>query len=129
MSSAPITPVRSEYQTRTSRKGSTMRGKTDDRLTPSSCTRYAAKSATSTLTKVTGQALGERVGVGDRRQQVDVVEGTEVDHRRDLDVEEELGAGTHRAHDAEGDATPVDAVDAGGDDAVAWLHVGVDRHV
>ena len=62
-------------------------------------------------------------------QQVDLVEGAEVDGGRELDAVEELPARLHRDDGADRDAARVDAVDAGGEHAVARPHVGLEGHV
>src|SRR6185295_2884954 len=78
--------------TTTTRKTSTVRPKAGHRLMPTKWTRAARAMAASSLRVSTGAGLLESRGEGLVIQEIDLVEGAEIDGRGDLDLVEELAA-------------------------------------
>src|SRR3954453_3894828 len=122
------------FRTTTTRNTSTVRPKPGHRLMPTKCTSAARAIAASDLRAPTGTVLLHRRRFHDGRQrfviqEVDLVEGTEIDRRGELDLVEELAAAFHLDHGADRDSPRINAVDAGGEHLVAHPHVGLQRHV
>src|SRR6185312_3215485 len=116
-------------RTTTTRKTSTVRPKPGHRLMPTKWTSAARAMAASSLRVSTGTILlqGRREGVV--IQEIDLVEGAEIDRRCELDLVEELAAALDLDDGAHRDAPRVDAVDAGGEHLIARPHVRLQRHV
>src|SRR6185295_4201006 len=111
------------------RKTSTTWPKTGDTRMPMKWTSAARTTAARSLRVCTGTDLFDARRHGLILQQIDLVQGTEVDRRRELDTVEELPAGFDGDDGAHRDAARIDAVDAGGEHAVPRPHVGLQRHV
>src|SRR5947209_13483059 len=112
------------WSTTTTRKTSTERAKPAGQICmPTKWTRAARAMAASSLRVATGVVLLQFRRHGVVVQEVDLVEGAEVDGGSELDVVEELAAALHLDHGAHRDPPRIDAVDAGGEHLVAHPHV------
>src|SRR5215217_826161 len=132
--SRPTSSAESELPSRplsatSTRKMSITRPKSGEMLMPMKCTSAASAMAARSLRVCTGVGLFDVLGSRLVVEQVDLVQGAEVDGRGELDLMEELPARLDRDHGAHGDAARVDAVDAGGQHAVARPHIGLQGDV
>src|SRR3954471_4607283 len=132
--SRPTSSAESELPSRpwsatTTRKTSMARAKSGQSRTPTKWTSAARATAARSLRLRTGSGLFEGLGHGLILQQVDLVERTEVDGGADLDAVEELPSRLDGDHRADRDAAREDAVDAGGQHAVAGPHLGLQGDV
>src|SRR5947199_326367 len=128
--SMPTSSAESELPSRpwsatTTRKTSVARAKSGQSRTPTKWTSAAKTTVARSLRLCTGSGLFEGLRHGLILQQVDLVEGAEVDGGGDLDAVEELPSRLHGGDRADRDAAREDAVDAGGQHAVARPHVGL----
>src|SRR3954452_1147032 len=122
--SSPPSGPESEWRRRpwsatTTRKTSTARTKSGQSRTPMKWTSAASAMVAISLRLSTGGGLFEGLRHGLIFQQVDLVESAEVDRRSDVDAMEELPPRLDGGDRADGDAARIDAVDAGGQHAVA----------
>src|SRR3954452_3706775 len=105
------------------------RAKSGQSRTPTKWTSAARTTAARSLRLRTGSGLFEGLWHGLIVQQIDLVERAEVDGGGDLDAVEELPPGLDGDHRADRDAAREDAVDAGGQHAVAGPHLGLQGDV
>src|SRR5215218_4339738 len=120
---------RSPWSATTTRKTSTALTKSGQSRTPMKWTSAASAMVAISLRLSTGGGLFEGLRHGLIFQQVDLVESAEVDRRSDVDAMEELPPWLDGGDRADGDAARIDAVDAGGQHAVARPHVGLQGDV